>query len=162
MMRRSASSQLMAGVLLAFHWLPPVELPVAGAVTLPVPLLLPLPLAAPVPVALPVVEAVLRAGAGCRGRRNVRGLLPVPVQTRIRYAWSRRSRFRCRRALPYFRAGARPGSRAGARANVVRVSAAVTVVEAVLLVWPSLAGACRLGSVDLSRSGRRCWCRALR
>jgi hypothetical protein len=64
-------SHLMGGVLLGFHGLPPVELPVLVAVTLPVPLLLPVPLATPVPVPLLVVELVL---------------VPVPVTAVVRVA----------------------------------------------------------------------------
>jgi len=61
-------SQMMRGVLLGFHGLPPVELPVLVAVTLPVSPMLPVPLAVPVPVPLPVVELVLELV-----------LVPVPV-----------------------------------------------------------------------------------
>ena len=133
-------SQLMVGVLLGFHGLPPVELPVPVTVTLPVLLLLPVPLAVPVPVPLPVVEPVL-VPVLVTVVDIVRVVLPVPVPD----------------SDPVLLAEPVPVPDADDVAvpapvldpdpvlvpvpDVVRVPSAVTVVDAVPLAWPWLVGA---------------------
>jgi len=133
-------SQLMLGVLLGFHWLPLVELPVPVAVTLPVPLLLPVPLATPVPVPLPVVEPVLVL-VPVAVTEIVRVVLPVPVPDLDPVLLAEPVPVPVADGVAVSVPVPDPDPVLVLVPDVVRVSAAVTVVEAVLLVWPSLAGA---------------------
>ena len=133
-------SHLMVGVLLGFHGLPPVELPVLVAVALPVPLLLPVPLAVPVPVPLAVIEPV-----------------PVPVSVSVVDIAPVLLRVPVPDSDPVLLAEPVPVPDADDVAvpapvldpdpvlvpvpDVVRVPVVVCVVDAMPLAWPSLAGA---------------------
>jgi hypothetical protein len=73
-------SQWIVGVLLGFHRLLPVELPVPVTVTLPVPLLLAVPLAVVRPVLMPVLVTVVNVSDPVLLAEPV----PVPVPDVVR------------------------------------------------------------------------------
>ncbi len=133
-------SQLMVGVLLGFHGLPLVELPVLVIVTLPVLLLLPVPLVVPVPVPLPVVEPVL-VPVLVTVVDVVRVVLPVPVPGSDPVVLAEPVPVPVADGVAVPVPVLDPDPVLVTVPDVVRVPAAVTVVDAVLLAWPSLAGA---------------------